>query len=555
MLIQAVEIKNQLIDLRRQSLFWKAQHHRAVQREEVFKEEVYQLKRTLKEQYALNEQLIKDQESQAARIAWLEQQLFGRKSEKGKPSNPSSRNVNYGSSSNTESCKNSSESSQDKRRKRGKQEGAKGHGRKRRDELPYEEIFIDAPAELLRCSVCGQCSSEFPGTEDSEIIDWQITLTRLIYRRKRYRRTCNCPNLPRMFSAPPVPKLIPKGMFSSRFWTQLLIEKFLFQRPLYRIRQALSLEGLYVSGGTLTGGLKKIAELIRPLYALIIERNREAHHWKMDETRWMVYAEVAGKKGYKHWLWVSISVDTCVYLLEPTRSAEVPKNLLGNDACGIINADRYSAYKALGEMIQIAFCWSHIRRDFVRIRDGYKSLRKWADRWINRINILFDLNEQRLKNPRPSEAFQKQDWPLRRHVDKIEQTLTKQLKGKTLHSAQRKALKSLENHWSGAILFVNHPDIPMDNNESERRLRNPVIGRKNYYGSGSLWSGNFAAMMFTLFQTLLMHEINPQKFLEAYFEQGAQNGGNVPDDKESFLPWNLTAEQKNKWQLTAGRPP
>ena len=251
MLIQAVEIQNRLIDLRRQSRFWKSQHHRAVQREEVFKEEIYQLKRTLKEQYGLNEQLIKDKESQAARISWLEQQLFGRKSEKAKPSNTSLEIANQGVLSDTGSSTSSSESTQDKRRKRGKQEGAKGYGRKRRDELPFEEIFIDAPEELLRCSLCGQCSSPFPGTEDSEIIDWQITLIRLIYRRKRYRRTCNCQNLPRIFSAPPVPKLIPKGMFSSRFWTQLLIEKFLFQRPLYRIRQALSLEGLYVSGGTL----------------------------------------------------------------------------------------------------------------------------------------------------------------------------------------------------------------------------------------------------------------------------------------------------------------
>ncbi len=94
----------------------------------------------------------------------------------------------------------------------------------------------------------------------------------------------------------------------------------------------------------------------------------------------------------------------------------------------------------------------------------------------------------------------------------------------------------------------------MDNNQSERRLRNLVIGRKNYYGSGSLWSGNLAAMMFTLFQTLLMHKINPQKYLTAYFEQCALHGGNVPDDKESFLPWNLTTEQKNQWLLTPQPP-
>jgi len=33
----------------------------------------------------------------------------------------------------------------------------------------------------------------------------------------------------------------------------------------------------------------------------------------------------------------------------------------------------------------------------------------------------------------------------------------------------------------------------MDNNEAERRLRNPVVGRKNYYGNGSVWSGVLSA--------------------------------------------------------------
>jgi len=57
----------------------------------------------------------------------------------------------------------------------------------------------------------------------------------------------------------PVPaKLIPKGLFSTGFWVQLLLEKFLFQRPLYRIRQRLALDGLSVSQGTLTGGLQRI---------------------------------------------------------------------------------------------------------------------------------------------------------------------------------------------------------------------------------------------------------------------------------------------------------
>ena len=104
------------------------------------------------------------------------------------------------------------------------------------------------------------------------------------------------------------------------------------------------------------------------------------------------------------------------------------------------------------------------------------------------------------------------------------------------------------------MLFVEYPEIPMDNNESERRLRNPVVGRKNYYGSGSVWSGMLAAILFTIFQTLLLNHIDPQKFLLGYFEACARAGGRAPENIDDFLPWNLSEEQKAAWRYPE-RPP
>jgi transposase len=66
----------------------------------------------------------------------------------------------------------------------------------------------------------------------------------------------------------------------------------------------------------------------------------------------------------------------------------------------------------------------------------------------------------------------------------------------------KKVLDSLDNHWDGLTVFVDHPELPMDNNKAERQLRGPVLGRKNYNGSGSEWSGRFAAVLFSIFQTL-----------------------------------------------------
>ena len=105
-------------------------------------------------------------------------------------------------------------------------------------------------------------------------------------------------------------------------------------------------------------------------------------------------------------------------------------------------------------------------------------------------------------------------------------------------------MESLSEHWKGLTLFVEHPDVPMDNNRTERTQRGPVVGRKNYYGSGALWSGKLAAMLFSLFATLKLHGINPRQWLTAYLEACAAAGGKAPENAADFLPWNMSEEVK-----------
>jgi transposase len=103
-------------------------------------------------------------------------------------------------------------------------------------------------------------------------------------------------------------------------------------------------------------------------------------------------------------------------------------------------------------------------------------------------------------------------------------------------------LESLKNHWDGLTLFFGFPEIPLDNNCAERLLRSPVVGRKNYYGSGTEWSGRFAAMQFSILQTLSIWGIEPRRWLELYLGECAGRRGRAPEDVSSFLPWNLSRE-------------
>jgi len=483
-----------------------------------------------------------------ARVSYLERELFGRSTEQ--------------SGGEGEAEPPASESEQEcprrdrRRRKRGKQPGTKGYGRKRRVTLPTEEVPHELPGEACQCPRCGKPLVSFPGTEDSEEIHYEVRLVRRVHKRARYLPTCHCGALPGIVTAPVPPKVIPKGLLSDGFWVELLLDKYLYQQPLYRLRQRLSLHGFDVSQGTLTGGLQRLLPLVEPLYEGILAHVRDAGHWQMDETTWRVFVETEGKVGHHWWLWVVVTDDLCCYLLEPTRSADVVRKVLGEDPHGILNADRYSVYHSLEDGILVAWCWSHIRRDFRRIRDEYPALEEWGQAWVNRIDKLFRLNKERLAAlGKRADTFRRKDKALRKAVTAMRRQLTAERKDATLLPPQVKALKSLDRHWKGATLFVDHPTIPMDNNESERRLRSPVVGRKNYYGSGSLWSGRLAAALFTLFQTLLKNDLDPRRWLTAYFEACAQSKGQVPDNPTAFLPWNLSEEQRVAFRHPKEQPP
>lgn len=436
------------------------------------------------------------------------------------------------------------------KRKRGKQPGAKGFGRKRRLELPPVEVTHDVRDDEKTCHECGSLRVVSEFTETSEEIDYEWKLIRVVHKRLKYKKTCRCPGVKTFVTADPPSKLIPKGLFSSRFWTHVLIEKFLLQRPVSKIAYSLNLQGLDVSEGTLASGLKQLTKLFARLYNALRAESRRSVHWQMDETRWRVFVDSMGKENNKWWLWVILSQSACVFVLDPSRSSKVPVEHLKDIPTGILSCDRYSSYKALDDHIELAFCWAHVRRDFLKLRDGYPELSRIAKGWINRIDRLFRLNKIRLQS-RGTDSWQTHDAALRAEVSGFEKVFVRALKSKTLAQPARDVLESLENHWRGLTIFVHQPDVPMDNNASERALRGPVVGRKNYYGAHSIWGGQLAAMMFSIFATLAKNRIDPYRWLSEYLKCCAENGGKPPQDLSPFLPWTMNSQRKDDLRLAS----
>ena len=509
-------------DLKWHGSYWKVQHSRAVKRELALKDQLQQAK---------------------AEIINLKQRLFGKKSEKNarKDGGPNKR------SSST--------------RNKGQQPGSTGHGRTPRPNLAVIEEIKDVASEEKYCSICGCARPEFFKTEDSEIVEVQVSAYIRKIRRKQYK-PCQCERdkFPGVITAPPAPRLYPRNSVGISVWVEVLLGKFLFSTPTNRLCTDLGYQGLPISQGTITGGLKRLSELFQPLSEALLAKQMSERLFHGDETRWMVFESIEGKTGYRWFLWLIKSASVVYYRVSPGRGADVPKahfsSMPADVSQVIFICDRYSAYKKLAKdcsYILLAFCWVHVRRDFLETARSRPEYEPWMFTWIDDIRQLYKLNAQRLEYWQESICLSEQSAAFFRCHEKLAQKLSEImqrcntcLQDKQLATPKRKLLESLQDHWPGLTLFLEHPQVAMDNNTAERAIRNPVTGRKNYYGSGRIWSATLAAVMFTTLQTILLWGINPRHWLYSFLSSCADNGGQAPLDLSPFLPWEMDEERKQK---------
>lgn len=478
-------------------------------------------------------------EELSGQVAVLSRMLFGRSSEK---NTASGVGQNHDRPQDPEGSPRAGQPG-----KRGQRAGSKGHGRRDYSHLDTREEIHDVPAGERVCAGCGAVFQSL-GYEDSEQIDWQVRITRIVHRRCRYRRSCACPGAGTVIAAVP-PKPVPKGRFTASFLARLLFEKYVLGRPLHRIAVALAAEGFDVAEGTLSGALKDVRALLAPLVAAISARNATAAHVHADETTWRVFERLEGKDGTRWWLWVLVADDTVVFTMDPTRSAVVLERHFGIARTDgalvegrrlVLCSDFYSVYQSLARMdgVDPLWCWAHMRRYFIRAGDAHAQLRYWRDAWITKIAVLYathrDLAAAEVGSPAHHDAAHAFDQALA-DID----AARRRPRGPGLHPAARKVLETLDREWDGLARHRDFPDIPLDNNTAERALRTPVIGRKNYYGAQAEWAAHLAAAVWTITGTAERNGREPLAYLIQYLQACAAAGGKPPDGQalERFLVW------------------
>ena len=482
-------------------------------------------------------------------IARQKRMLFGRSSEKQK----------------SEPKKASSQAADQGRPPRRK--AAKKASRKRHDyrHLETVEERHDVEAE---CSVCGKAYVG-NGYEESELIEIEVRAYRRLLRRQRKRSTCQCGG-GRELVAPPVPRLFPRTRYGVGFWAHYLFQRFSMHQTVGGFCRWSESHGVALSKSTLVNRNAAFQRLFEALHQAIVRRQGEKSVLHGDETSWPVQlAGIPKGESYRGWLWICVSEDCVSVHIDRHRSAEAAYHLFADRSEDkqrpVLVCDRYSAYKKLARELGylLAFCWAHQRRDFIDAAAAQdESMQRWLESWLKRFGKLFHLNKQRVKAYDPALPMSQQSKRFVRLQSQLEDSLKRffdrvkaQQQQLSANSAKAQPLNSALRHEQGLRVFETRPEVAMDNNISERTLRLMVILRLLSRGSKGMTGVRLSACMWSVIETLRLHDLNLHAWLSEYLGACADNGGKAPADVERWLPWRMDEEHLSRLRQGGGARP
>jgi transposase len=233
--------------------------------------------------------------------------------------------------------------------------------------------------------------------------------------------------------------------------------------------------------------------------------------------------------------WGGADPPAVVFHYAPGRGARHPKALLAGYN-GILQCDGYAAYKTLaaaGSGITLAFCWSHVRREFIELAKGKTA--PIATEVLRRVAALYAV-EAEVRGQPPEirrAARQAKSRPL---VEDLFLWLEAQLARLPGGSPTAKAIRYALNHREGLVRFLEDGRIEPDTNTVERAIRPLCLSRKNaLFASGDDGGARWAAVA-SLVETCKLNGVDPQRYLTGLLTRLVNGWPNRRIDE--LMPWN-----------------
>lgn len=246
--------------------------------------------------------------------------------------------------------------------------------------------------------------------------------------------------------------------------------------------------GIEVGTGTLQATTVRLAKAVEPSISQLRDWIREQPQVNADETPWVV-------KGIKEWLWNISGKGFCLFHAGDTRSRKELEYLLGKSFQGVLISDDFSVYNGYPVSAQQK-CLAHLLRHFKQIEKmKIPKQTELAQVFLTLLTEAFT-NHRSYRETGDRSLYDRWVLDFRERLKQALDTWRPQsgyAAGLLLTSLRDKA-----HQW---WYFLDHPEVPPDNNLAERSLRLGVIKRKVSGGSRSMTGFSHTASLLTVIQS------------------------------------------------------
>jgi transposase len=381
-----------------------------------------------------------------------------------------------------------------------------------------EEVFLLDEADRGCPSCGGELAPMKDQYEESEMID-VIEVSYRVVKVKQQKYVCRCGGCVETAIGPA--RALPGSRYSLAFAIKVVLDKWLDHIPLERQVRIVERHGLIVTSQTLWDLAYAVAQRLSIVDDAILADVLAQPVIGLDQTSWP-RLETDATKPWQ--MWALTSPKAVAHRIRDDKSTDTFTSLVGS-YCGVIVADALSTHGAGARAspgITLAGCWAHVYRRFEEALPDHPD----AERALAWIGALYDVDKAAVTVDERASARRERAPAI---LEEMRAWLWTQAEMKSLSIG--KAAAYALGIWDRLTRFVDNPQIPLDNNATERAIRGPVVGRKNHYGSKSRRGTEVASRLYSILETCKLHDVDPAAYLYAAVL--------AADRGEVLLPWNF----------------
>ena len=385
--------------------------------------------------------------------------------------------------------------------------------------LEVEENIV--PAEVTPvCKCCNKEMTESGMYKTSEKVE-VIPKRYYIVRNKRVIYNCKHCN-GSLETAPCVPSISACSNYGDSMFIDVALSKYCDLIPIERYSAIAARNGLVnLAPNSLIGITHILADFLYVVYERIKEKevlNNLIVH--ADETP---HKMLEGSETMNWYLWGFFTSKASIFEAHDTRSGDIPLDFLKNSKAKYLVTDGYSGYqKAIrlldenyGIKMSEVLCNAHAYRYF---KDASKT-------WEGECKPVLELYGDIYKLERESTAETKAANRLKMKplFEKIKDHCEEKESEAMPGSQFEKAINYFKNRYASLTKCTDNPDLPLDNNLSERTIRSPVVGRKVWLGTHSKRGARTHVILFSIVESCKLNHINPRHYFPYVVKRILQN--------------------------------